>query len=236
MRHLLTTLLLCWSAAALAVAPARFQAASPSTVLLRGTSNVADWRCSGTTIHANVEVDSTLAKINEVIDRIEDGNVAEWVLTPDEARFPQPRFSMAIAIQSLRCGNRIMESDLRSALKAASHPAIEFRFTGLDGSLTRDIDRDLFEAEVLGEISAAGVKRQVRVTVVAQRVSGTRFRLRAELPLRMTDFGITPPTALFGLVKANDDLKIRFDLLLQPAPADKSLEAHGSQSDPRSGS
>ena len=55
----------------------------------------------------------------------------------------------------------------------------------------------------------------MRVPVVAERVARDRFRLRARLPLRMTDFGVTPPTALFGMVKAKDDLVVTFDLYLQ---------------------
>lgn len=31
----------------------------------------------------------------------------------------------------------------------------------------------------------------------------------------MTDFGITPPRALFGLIRADDALVVRFDLALQ---------------------
>ena len=38
-----------------------------------------------------------------------------------------------------------------------------------------------------------------------------RFRIRAEMPVRMTDFGITPPTALFGIVKARNELTVRFE-------------------------
>jgi hypothetical protein len=51
--------------------------------------------------------------------------------------------------------------------------------------------------------------------VAAQRLSPTRFRIRAELPLKMTDFGVTPPTALFGAVRAHDALEVRFDLTLE---------------------
>jgi hypothetical protein len=46
-------------------------------------------------------------------------------------------------------------------------------------------------------------------------VARDRFALHARLPLRMTDFRITPPTALFGMVKAKDDLVVQFDLILE---------------------
>lgn len=230
------TLMTLSATVAFAFGPARFEAARPSTVLLKGSSNLAEWRCSGTSVIAEVEIDATVDKINEVIDRVEDGNVSAWILTPEEARFPRPHFWLSIPIESLRCGNRVMEGDLRRALDAEHYPAIEFRFTRIDGALHRDMDRDLYETTVLGELSVAGVRRPVKLRVVAQRVSRSRFRLRAELPLRMTDFGVTPPTALFGLIKANNDLKVRFDLILQPVAPNTSLEAQGSLLDRRSGS
>jgi hypothetical protein len=61
----------------------------------------------------------------------------------------------------------------------------------------------------------AGSSREVEVLVIAERLTRDRFRIRAELPLRMTDFGIQPPTALFGMVKAKDELLVRFDLTLK---------------------
>jgi hypothetical protein len=32
----------------------------------------------------------------------------------------------------------------------------------------------------------------------------------------MTDYGLEPPTRFFGLVKVQDELEVRFDLLLDP--------------------
>ena len=55
--------------------------------------------------------------------------------------------------------------------------------------------------------------------ISAQRVSRTTFRVRAELPLRMTDFGIKPPSALFGAIRAKNSLTVRFDLTLNVAQA-----------------
>jgi hypothetical protein len=34
----------------------------------------------------------------------------------------------------------------------------------------------------------------------------------------MTDFGVTPPTALFGAVRARNSLTVHFDLVLEIRP------------------
>ena len=186
---------------------------APSKLVLQGSSNVAPWRCSGTTLDGRMEVAAPLQQINYLIDRIEDGQVA--LLTTATAKFPQPTFQLTVPVHTLRCGNRQMERDMYQALRSDQHPTIEFRFSALVGGVNHDIDGRSYHATIAGVLSLAGAKRNVTIDVEAERIAPNRFRLRARLPLRMTDFRITPPTALFGMVKAKDDLTVQFDLYLQ---------------------
>jgi hypothetical protein len=39
----------------------------------------------------------------------------------------------------------------------------------------------------------------------------------------MTDFGVTPPTALFGAIRARDGLTVSFDLTLEMAPNRRTI-------------
>jgi hypothetical protein len=212
MRHLILILLAAMPALA-AAESTRLVSGAPSRLVLQGSSNVAPWRCSGTTLDGAMDVAAPLQRINNIIDRIEDGKVA--LLTTATASFPQPTFQLTIPVQTLRCGNRQMERDMYRALHALEHPTIEFRFAQLVGGVNHDIDGGSYHATITGVLSLAGTKKTVSVSVEAERVAPDRFRLRARLPLRMTDFRITPPTALFGMVKAKDDLIVQFDLYLQ---------------------
>jgi YceI-like domain len=191
-------------------------ASAGSQLTLEGSSNVKDWRCSGTTLDARMEVAAPLAQINSIIDRIEDGDVAR--LDPRAASFPPPTFRLRVPVQSLRCGNRQMERDMYRALRSEENPVIDFVFHDLYGGIEHDIDGGSYRATITGTLTLGGTERRVQIQVEAVRVSRDRFRLRARLPLRMTDFRITPPTALFGMVKARDELEVRFDLYLQSRP------------------
>ncbi|MFL6247634.1 MAG: YceI family protein [Thermoanaerobaculia bacterium] len=189
--------------------------ASPSSeVVLDGSSNVADWRCRGTTIDAEMTVATSAAHLNEVIDRVEDGNIGVWMATPAMGRFPTPDFDLNIPVTTFRCGNRVMENDMRNALKADRHPQVAFTFRELRGGVQHDLDTGLYHATIAGDLTLAGVTRRIDLNVSAQRLSRTSFRVRAALPLRMTDFGITPPSALFGAIRARNSLTVRFDLTL----------------------
>jgi len=214
MRRLLPILLLLASAAGAAEATLLTSGAG-SIVVLSGSSNVTDWRCSGTSIDANMSVAVSAGRINAVIDRIEDGNIGAWMSNPAAGSFPAPAFTLRVPVSTFRCGNRVMESDMRAALKATNHPYVDFVFRELRGGIQHDLDSGLYHATVAGDLSLAGVTRPIELTLSAQRLSPERFRFRAELPLRMTDFGVKPPTALFGAVRARDALIVEFDLKLQ---------------------
>lgn len=197
---------------AIALLATQFVASSGSRLVLLGSSNVTDWRCSGATLDGRMEVAAPLEQINNVIDRIEDGDVAR--LDPRAASFPQPKFRLRVPVDSLRCGNRQMERDMYKALRADANPTIEFQFDGLVGGVEHDIDARRYRAVVSGVLTLAGAKKNVQVAVEAERIARDRFRLEARLPLRMTDFSITPPTALFGVVRAKNELVVNFELIL----------------------
>ena len=219
MRAALLVSMLLLASAAHAAEATRLTAGAASAVVLEGTSNVTGWRCRGTSIDARMVVATSPDHINDVIDRIEDGNVGVWMSSPSRGSFPAPEFELTIPITTFRCGNRVMESDLRRALKADAHPAVQFSFRAVRGGIQHDLDTGLYHAAITGDLTLAGVTRTIGLTVSAQRLSRTSFRVRAGLPLRMTDFDVTPPSALFGAIRARDQLTVHFDLTLDVAAA-----------------
>lgn len=186
-----------------------------SKVVLEGSSNVAQWRCTGTTMTASMDVAAPIEKINDIIDRVENGDIGVWMSDPSAGRFPQPAFDLVIPIATFRCtGGNPMLTDMKRSLHADSSPDIRFLFKSLRSPVAHDIDAHSFHGAIVGQLSLAGKTRDIDMDVEARRISSTRFRLMARLPLLMSDFGIKPPTALFGMIKASDSLAVRFALVL----------------------
>jgi hypothetical protein len=215
MRPFLFMSLLLLASIAEAEAVTRLAAGAASVVVLDGSSNVTDWRCRGTSIDARMRVATSPEHLNDVIDRVEDGNIGVWMARPESGRFPIPDLHLRVPVATFRCGNRVMESDMRRALKADSNPNVEFTFRALRGGVEHDLDSGAYRAAVAGDLTLAGVTRPIELTISAERTSRTSFRIRAALPLRMTDFDVTPPSALFGAVRARNELTVRFDLMLE---------------------
>jgi polyisoprenoid-binding protein YceI len=108
-----------------------------------------------------------------------------------------------------------MEHDMRSALRADQYPVIEFVFDGLRGAIVHDIDRRSYTIPIAGDLTIAGTKREVELSITISRQTNDSFRVTATLPLRMSSFGIKPPTALFGLIQADDTLGVRFNITME---------------------
>jgi polyisoprenoid-binding protein YceI len=192
----------------------RLEVAPGSRLWLEGTTNVNTWSCRGERIGGRIEVDAPSGLVVELLERA--NQVASAEVTQAAAGLPNPRLRLIVPVAALACGNRAMERDLRRALRAGSHPSIVYdyeRVTELavagGGSGGRR-----FDLGVAGDLALAGTEREVRTTVAGERLAPGRFRITGTLDLKMTDFGIEPPVALMGLIRAGDRLRVRFDLRL----------------------
>ncbi len=48
--------------------------------------------------------------------------------------------------------------------------------------------------------------------VVATRLPDGTVKATGMVPIKMTDYGIKPPTAIFGRLKTGDEVKVNFEL------------------------
>ena len=118
-----------------------------------------------------------------------------------------------IRVDGFECGRSRMNRDLQQALKSDEFPEIVFMFdnaTMLNGP--QEVD-DAFEIEVHGSLTVAGNIKNIRFVTKAYYLEHNKVRAIGRTTIRMSDFGVEPPTALMGLVKADDELAVNFDLI-----------------------
>jgi len=194
-----------------------------SQVWLDGKTNVTAWQCVGDSLGAELSIGAPAAELER--------RLGDWQRRPSGSRLDGPgeapagwdaEVELRIPIAALECGNAAMEHDMRKALRAAQFPQIGYRFVRLSEARYAPAGAvPAFALRVEGEISLAGTSRPVTIDVTATQLAPNRFRLRGGLPLRMTDFGIQPPVALFGLIRARDELwvSVNLEVTLQAAGA-----------------
>lgn len=206
----------------------RLTVAPGSRFWLEGTTNVSSWACRSERIHGSVEVDAPAAVVSALLERAV--GTAPGEVAGAAGELPNPRLRLGIPVAALACGNRLMERDLRNALRAAEHPAVVYEYervtdlAPLGGSAA---GTRRFGIGVEGDLALAGSERKVRTRVVGERLAPGLYRVTGELDLRMTDFGVQPPTALMGMIEAHDPLRVRFDLRL--ALADERRAERGAR-------
>lgn len=191
-----------------------------SKVSLHGRSSIGAWSCKSERIEISA-ASAGAATFSEMLRAVEAGLVrsAEGETMPLSAAGRSLGFSIIVPVRLFNCGNRTMERDLRNALRQETHPNIVFELVRAhvakrDGSRTNRA-----VVTVSGTITAAGQKRAIRTDVKIERAANGTWKLEGALPMKMSDFGIDPPVGLFGLVRAKDQLTVRFSIGLRAVAA-----------------
>ena len=141
----------------------------------------------------------TLAVTPSGFLRVEgDSSLHKWISTATVVRLTSggtANQEVRIPVSGLRSGEAGMDKNTRAAMKAAEFPDIVFRMTK-------------YEAGKLdGELTIAGRTRPVTLDV---ELEGRR--VRGAYALKMSDYGIKPPSLMLGAIKVRDAVTVRFDL------------------------
>lgn len=140
----------------------------------------------------------------------------EW-LNPNTRTRKFLHTTLTLPVEYLDCGNARMNKDLQKTLNADRYPHIKLQLLQTD---ERNCNPTLRPGE-WGRITATlaieinGCTNTYSLTVLATPVNGNAFRIIGSKKLHMTDFGIDPPTAVFGMIKVHDEIKISFDMILE---------------------
>ena len=123
--------------------------------------------------------------------------------------------TLALKTAALDCDNSKINKDLCTALKADEYPTINIVLHEASVHGASVNERDWTDIKATATLTITDQSRKVSLAVKGRKLSGNRYRFVSVKELQMTDFGIEPPTALFGLIKVRDHIKINFDLIVK---------------------
>jgi polyisoprenoid-binding protein YceI len=171
-----------------ATGPVTFASARVS---LEGTSNIHGYTASTSTVRVTAfEIAGT-----------PEGDLLEHLLEPEALT----AFAVAIPVASLSSPKDGIDKNMHKALKAQEHPEITFRLRRLE-PLT-----GVYRA--VGALTIAGVEKEITLDLKVER-KGTGLAVTGGTDLLMTDFGVTPPKAMLGMLKTNPKVRISLDVLM----------------------
>jgi polyisoprenoid-binding protein YceI len=117
-----------------------------------------------------------------------------------------------VRVASLRTGNETRDRDMRKVLDVDRFPEIRFTIGSVEPSFNSATPSADTLLTVKGGLAVHGVERPI--TFLARvRLRDDRIWVRGESRMRLTDFGIEPPSRLF--FRVGDEVTIGFDLTLE---------------------
>lgn len=217
----------------LPVSAQAFDMVDESTVWIEGTSTVNSFVCatdevagSGTLSVPADESPAETPVVSTSAEGRDDGDEDDGDDTDDQAaKMPAEDISGDVVVRvpatRLDCGLPAMNRDLRESLKVDSQPTIDFRLDRTEVIASPEQNNGLYIIRAYGWLSLAGNERQVDVLLEGERSESGELRGWGSKNLKMSDFGIKPPSALFGLVRAHDDITVRFNFIAEPSSTAK---------------
>jgi len=106
-------------------------------------------------------------------------------------------------VEGIKSGKSKMDKLAYEAFDYENNPNIAFR--------AEEIDIDGENATLKGILGIAGKSKEVSIPLKMSK-NGTFFNFKGSYTLKMTDYGMTPPTAVFGTIKTGDEITVEFDL------------------------
>lgn len=191
-----------------------------AALLFIGGADTAIGQSSPTVIKWIIEKNSTLRVDGESNVNSFTCNITEYAKVDTLVCFNDPLQPIILSgkiemdILSFNCHSNMITKDMRKTLKAEEYPKMFIRFISLQkmpGLLAKtELIKGLLEVEL------AGVKKTFELSYSFSKASAGSIQLNGTRTFYFSDFKLSPPTKLAGLIKIKDDFVVNFQLMLRP--------------------
>lgn len=166
-----------------------------SRMWVEGGSSVRSWSCDATLVEALVTGDAVPA-----------------TASAKEVSAAARRATLTVPVAKLDCRNGTMNEHMRKALKANAHKEIQYRIEKWELAPRGD---DEGTVTTSGTLVMAGAEKPIAVELTAKRTAQGTWQLEGSKTIRMTEWGIKPPTLMLGTMKVKDPVTVKFALVLE---------------------
>ena len=157
-----------------------------SNLKVEGTSNIHDWELTAEELQGSMKV------------QMEDGQLVQI----DDIKF-------TVVAESLKSGKGGMDKNTYKALNTDKHKTITYQLQKVNN--LDCTSKSSCKVTTTGVLTVAGTKKNVELVFDA-KVSGDKIVLSGNKKIKMTEFNVEPPTAMFGTITTGDDLNIKFQV------------------------
>ncbi|GAB5518090.1 MAG: hypothetical protein RhofKO_03410 [Rhodothermales bacterium] len=161
---------------------------SESQITVDGTSNKSDWNVTAHSFEGTITVNDGYA----------DGPEVSGV-------------DLNVTVKEMKGGrSTIMDRLMWKTLNATQNPTITYALTSAEVVAQTD---DGYTLNTTGELSLAGETKAIEMEVIGSVGDDGQMHFVGQYPLLLSDYGMKPPTAMFGALRTGDEVIVKFDLV-----------------------
>ena len=155
-------------------------------VTIHGTSNLHDW--------------------DEDIQTVTGNATINW---NEDKSFDLDAINIKMNVYSIKSHEgSFMNNNTYKALKADAHPVITFILRSPLKSIKANSIAN--NVSMSGSLTIAGVTNNITMQVKLVMDSQGKLTIEGSQIIKMTDYGVIPPTALFGAIRTRDNITLSF--------------------------
>ncbi len=164
-----------------------------STLHIDGKTNISNFRCD---INEYAQQDTVL-------------------LYKEEHQRVTIKGGLTLNVNCFDCHQKYITSDLRKTLKADETPFFRIHLLNM-GYFNMQPGRQSIKGWV--DVMLAGVTRRMEINYTLQVAGDNNILLTGEQQMLFSDFKLTPPRKLAGLIKVENEINVQFQLVMRMVP------------------
>jgi hypothetical protein len=117
-------------------------------------------------------------------------------------------FKFSIPAESLKIGHSMMDNNTYKALKTKEHKNISYV---LNSGTVSQVNATTYQIKTKGKLTIAGTAKETDIIANATyNAADKSYTIAGTKKIKMSAWGVKPPTVMMGTIKTGDDINISF--------------------------
>jgi polyisoprenoid-binding protein YceI len=132
-----------------------------------------------------------------------------------------------IPVRAIKSGEKLMDTKTYETFNVDKNPNITFKLVEVN---SLRVEGSQVSVTITGNLTMAGVTRKISLKSTGTTTKAGVIEFKGSVALKMTDFKMSPPTAMMGLMKVGDAITLKYDVSFENPQLAQNADATKSQS------